>query len=304
MEVTAEQVRFSRDGRTILDIGHLRFPSGATTALFGPNGSGKTTLLRLIAGLEQPSAGRIDHPPVALAFQRPVFIRGTVRENLELGLRLRRVGEDEVSGRVREAAQELGIDYLLQRPAQALSGGEAQRANLARALCLRAPVTLLDEPLAGFDRIGRARLLEELPHLLQTFATTSIIVTHDREEAFRLAAHLVVLVDGKVRAQGACGQVYRAPPDRLTAELLGYMIVPLPGGTLAVPPGGLTLSGRDASMNLVIERVVDMGNHRDAVGLINGSRVSVRIPDEGPVPQAGTTVQVGVHHGVKLHSPG
>ena len=302
MEVTAEQVRFSRGRRTILDIDHLRFPSGTTTAVFGPNGSGKTTLLRLIAGLERPTAGRIDQPSIAIAFQRPVFIRGTVRMNLELGLRLRRVAEDEVSRRVREAAQELGIDQLLERPAQALSGGEAQRANLARALCLRAPVTLLDEPLAGLDRIGRGRLLEELPYLLQTFATTSIIVTHDREEAFRLAAHLVVLVEGKVRAQGACGQVYRAPPDRMTAELLGYMILPLPSGTLAVPPGGLRLGGPGPTIELVIDRVVDMGNHQDAVGQINGSRVSVRIPDEGPVPLAGTTVTVAIHQGVRLPS--
>lgn len=300
MKVTIERLRFTRGGREILDIDQLQFPHGTTTALFGPNGSGKTTLLRLIAGLERPTSGRLDQPPISLAFQRPVFIRGTVRWNLELGLVLKRVERAEVSHRIAEAAREFGIECLLERPARALSGGEAQRVNLARALCLRAPVTLLDEPLAGLDRIGRSRLLEELPHLLATFATTTIIVTHDREEAFRLADHLVVLVDGKVRAHGVSGEVYRAPADRLTAELLGYMIVPLSEGVLAVPPGGLILEGPSPSLPMTIERVVDMGNHLDAVGLVNGSRVSVRIPDGSVLPTPGSTVHISARKGVPL----
>lgn len=299
MEVSVEQLRFVRGRRTILDIDALTFASGTTTALFGPNGSGKTSLLRLIAGLDAPTTGRIDQPHVSLAFQRPVFIRGTVRANLELGLRLRQAARENVEQRITEASREFGIAELLDRPARRLSGGEAQRVNLARALCLRAPVTLLDEPLAGLDRIGRSRLLEELPHLLTTFATTTIIVTHDREEAFRLADHIVVLVEGRVQASGRSGEVYRAPPDRLTAELLGYMIVPAEDGVLAVPPGGLTLGGPEPTMEMIIERVVDMGNHRDAVGLVNGSRVSVRVPpDFLPVHQS--AIRVGARSGVRL----
>jgi ABC-type sugar transport system ATPase subunit len=297
MEVSIEQLRFIHGRRTILEIDHLLFAHGTTTALFGPNGSGKTTLLRLIAGLETPTAGRVPQVTVSLAFQRPVFIRGTVRSNLELGLVLRKVGAKEMADRVAEAAQEFGIASLLDRPARALSGGEAQRVNLARALCLRAPVTLLDEPLAGLDRIGRSQLLEELPHLLRTFATTTIIVTHDREEAFRLADHLVVLVEGRVRARGPSGQVYRCPADRLTAELLGYMIVPLADGFLAVPPGGLVPGSSEGSMEMVVERVVDMGNHRDAVGHINGSRVSIRVPD-GDAPVSGSRVRVVARGGL------
>ena len=298
MEVSIEQLKFVRGRRTILDIDRLHFPHGTTTALFGPNGSGKTTLLRLIAGLERPTTGRVDQPTVSLAFQRPAFIRGTVRANLELGLVLKKVARDEASSRVAEAAAEFGIADLLDRPARALSGGEAQRVNLARALCLRAPVTLLDEPLAGLDRISRSRLLEELPHLLLTFATTTILVTHDREEAFRLANHLVVVVEGRVRARGASGEVYRSPPDRVTAELLGYMIIPVGAGVLAVPPGGLIARGNDPAMELVVERMVDMGNHRDAVGHINGSRVSLRIPEGDPPPAPGETLRVTARTGI------
>jgi len=299
MEVSVEQLRLDRGRHTILDIDALTFASGTTTALFGPNGSGKTSLLRIIAGLETPTGGRVSQPQVAFAFQRQVFIRGTVRANLELGLRLRRATSAEVDLRISEAAREFGITELLDRPARKLSGGEAQRVNLARALCLRAPVTLLDEPLSGLDRIGRSRLLEELPHLLATFATTTIIVTHDREEAFRLADHIVVLVEGRVQASGRTGEVYRAPPDRLTAELLGYMIVPVEDGVLAVPPGGLVLGGADPTMDMVLERVVDMGNHRDAVGLIAGSRVSVRVPNDF-VPVSGAALRVGAKGAVRL----
>ena len=299
MEVSVEQLGLDRGRRTVLDINALTFASGTTTALFGPNGSGKTSLLRLIAGLDEPTAGRVDQPQVAFAFQRPVFIRGTVRENLALGLRLRRAPGEEVNPRISEAAREFGIAELLDRPARGLSGGEAQRVNLARALCLRAPVTLLDEPLSGLDRIGRSRLLEELPHLLATFATTTIIVTHDREEAFRLADHIVVLVEGRVQASGRSGEVYRAPPDRLTAELLGYMIVPAGDGVLAVPPGGLVLGGPEPTMEMILERVVDMGNHRDAVGLIAGSRVSVRVPADF-VPVSGAAIRVGARSAVRL----
>ena len=306
MEVNLDQLRFALGGRTILEIDQLRFAHGTTTALFGPNGSGKTSLLRIIAGLERPASGSVTLGgapfPVSLAFQRPAFIRGTVRTNLELGLSLRRVAPADIQPRVLEAAREFGIENLLDRSARALSGGEGQRVNLARALCLRAPVTLLDEPLAGLDRVGRSRLLEELPHLLHTFATTTIVVTHDREEAFRLADHLVVLVDGRIRASGASGQVYRQPPDRLTAELLGYMIVPLEGGIVAVPPGGLTMIEGDRTVDVAVERVVDMGNHRDLVGRVNGGRVSVRVPEGREAPAPGDVVRVSLRSGVFLQA--
>lgn len=312
MEVVIEGLRFDRGSRTILSIDYLNFPHGTTTALFGPNGSGKTSLLRLLAGLERQRAGSIqlgenrvqprglERLPVALAFQRPVFLRGSVRMNLKLGLELRGTPVSEVNAQVLAAARALGLDNLLDRSARALSAGEAQRANLARALSLRAPVTLLDEPLAGLDRVARARLLDELPHLLQTFATTTILVTHDREEAFRLADRLIVLVDGVVRAEGPSGEVYRHPPDRLTAELLGYMIVQAGGVSLGVPPGGLLLGDGEPSLELSVERTVDMGNHRDVVGTLNGSRVSVRLPAGDAPPERGTRVRVFIRSSVVL----
>jgi ABC-type sugar transport system ATPase subunit len=304
MEVSVEALRFARAGRLVLDIPSLGFQDGSTTAVFGPNGSGKTTLLRLIGGLERPTAGlvRIGDQPVngdpasrrrvAFAFQEAVFVRGSVRGNLDLALRLREVRPEQRTWRLTEAARECGIELLLDRSAHELSVGEAQRANLARALALRAPVTLLDEPLSGIDRLTRLQLLDDLPGMLGTFAATTILVTHDREEAFRLADHLVVLVDGRVLAAGPKAEVYARPPDQATAELLGYTVVCKDDRVLGVPSGAWAIGGEGESFALAVERVVDMGNHLHVVGRIGRVRVDVRLRRGDPVPARGEWVTV------------
>jgi ABC-type sugar transport system ATPase subunit len=304
MHVSVEALRFARAGRPVLDIPSLHFVEGSTTAVFGPNGSGKTTLLRLIGGLERPTAGLVrmgDQPvngdptsrrQVAFAFQEAVFVRGSVRGNLDLALRLHDVPPAERTWRLTEAARECGIDLLLDRSARKLSVGEAQRANLARALSLRAPVTLLDEPLSGIDRLTRLQLLDDLPQMLGTFAATTILVTHDREEAFRLAEHLVVLVDGRVQAAGPKAEVYARPPDQATAELLGYTVLTKDGRTLGVPAGAWAIGGEGESFALAVERVVDMGNHLHVVGRIGRVRVDVRLRRGDPMPGRGEWVTV------------
>ena len=304
MHVSVEGLRFARAGRLVLDIPSLQFVEGSTTAVFGPNGSGKTTLLRLIGGLERPTAGvvRIGNLPVngdsasrqqvAFAFQEAVFVRGSVRRNLDLALKLRDVPAVQRTWRLTEAARECGLELLLDRPARQLSVGEAQRANLARALSLRAPVTLLDEPLSGIDRLTRVQLLDDLPRMLGTFAATTILVTHDREEAFRLADHLVVLVDGRVHAAGPKADVYARPPDQATADLLGYTVVSQDDRSLGVPPGAWAIGGEGESFALAVERVVDMGNHLHVVGRIGRVRVDVRLRRGDPVPGRGEWVTV------------
>jgi ABC-type sugar transport system ATPase subunit len=312
MDVTLDRVSVVRGGRTVLDVSSLAFLGGSTTAVFGPNGSGKTTLLRVVAGLESPGPGHMrigntglsreeDGPPrTAFAFQEQVFVSGTVRRNLELALGLRGLSRMEQAARIAEVAAECGILDVLDRPARQLSGGEAQRANLARALALRAPVTLLDEPLSGIDRIARTQLLDDLPRLLATFATTTILVTHDREEAFRLADHLVILVDGVVRASGSKGAVYRAPADRTVAELLGYTVLPLGAELIAIPAGGLRLGAGSPRFALHVERVVDMGNHPHVVGRVGDVRVDLRLAAGDPMPAAGAVLQVGAASHVVL----
>jgi ABC-type sugar transport system ATPase subunit len=305
MEVAVQDLRFARNGRTVLDIPDLRFPAGSTTALFGPNGSGKTTLLRLIAGLERPAAGKVtigatpvrsspsSRRGVAFAFQQAVFVGASVRENLDLALRLRDVPPADREWRIEEVARECGIEPVLDRPARQLSGGEAQRANLARALALRAPVTLLDEPLAGIDRLARLQLLDDLPRLLTTFAATTVLVTHDREEAFRLADYLVLLVAGRVRAAGPKAEVYNRPPDRETAELLGYTVLTVGGRPVAVPVGGWRPGVGEPGFELVRASGWTCGSipatrcRQRATGCASRRAMSCRWAEPDPLARAG-----------------
>ena len=137
------------------------------------------------------------------------------------------------------------------------------------------------------------QLLDDLPRMLATFAATTILVTHDREEAFRLADHLVVLVDGqgaRRRAEGA--RCTPRPPDRTTAELLGYTVVWTGGRTIGVPAGAWMLGDGDASFELLVERVVDMGNHLHAVGMVGGVRVDLRLGPGDPIPLTGDRVHI------------
>ncbi|MCC6382522.1 MAG: ABC transporter ATP-binding protein [Dehalococcoidia bacterium] len=290
MEVRIDGLRFLRRGDCVLDVPKLVFASGRTTALVGPNGAGKSTLLRLIVALERLDAGTIriggeqvrpdrrTRGHVAFAFQRAVFVGGSVWHNLDLALRLRGVPGDERRKRAAGAAAACGVDHLLDRPAHQLSGGEAQRVNLARALSLRAPVTLLDEPLSGLDAPARRQLLHDLPGILRAFATTTIIVTHDRDEALRLAGDLVVLIGGRVHAAGARADVFGNPPDAECAAFLGYTLIPDGGGVLAVAPRALRIGPGEVTFNLTVEELLDFGMRREVWGRIAGVPATVSLP--------------------------
>lgn len=302
MEVRFDSVIFERDRRRVLDVPALTIASGRVTALLGPNGAGKSTLLRLVAGLERPASGevwagdsvvrgaRAMRGIAAIAFQQPVFLAGRVRANLELGLKLRGFSPDDRAKRAAAAAQALGISSLLDRSAHRLSGGEAQRANLARALVLRAPVTLLDEPLSGLDAQTRQQLMFELPALLADFSPTTILVTHDRKEAMRLASDVVILINGRVRAAGPVGQVLRKPPDDETASFLGYTILPVDSATVAIPPGAFRPGPGAMTFELTVSAATDTGSGWEVAGTISG--VAVRVAWDSDPPPPGACVAV------------
>ncbi len=304
MEVLIEGLRFERDRRVVLDIPALGLRGDRTTAVLGPNGAGKTTLLRLIAGLERPSAGRIvvgDAPVgaevrirhhVAYVFQEHVFLRRSVRENLDLALRMRGIHRDERNVRIDEAARLLGISHLLERRADRLSGGEGRRAGLARAVCLKAPLVLLDEPLAGVDPATYARLLDELPQVLQAFRATAVLVTHDRDEALRLGQDLVVIANGRVQAAGEKRDVVLNPAGVAVAEALGHTVLEADGAPVAIPRGALQLGPGAVQFSLLVEELLDLGHHYEVVGRIGAARVHVSVPAQAERPRRGALVPV------------
>jgi len=297
MEVGLEGVRVERGGRVLLDVPSLLLRGGRTIAILGPNGSGKTTLLRVIAGLDRPRLGRvlIDGLPVhasrvAYVFQEQVFLRRSVRDNLELGLRLRGLDAVERSARVEEASRLLGITHLMERRADRLSGGEGRRVSLARALCLRAPLVLLDEPLEGLDRPTYSRLLHELPQLLAAFDATRILVTHNPDEALRLAQDLVVLVDGRVHASGEKRDVATNPRVPEVAEALGYFVLIRGGRRLAIPPDALRPGPGALEFLMEVDEAIDLVGSMEIAGRIGGVRVYVELPAISEKPARGSRI--------------
>jgi ABC-type sugar transport system ATPase subunit len=302
MDVELDGVRVERDGRSILNVPSLRIRHARTTAVLGPNGSGKTTLLRLIAGLERPRSGEVRvggarlapraRADVAFVFQEQVFLRQSVRANLELGLRLRGVDAAERRARIADAAALMGIGHLLDRQADRLSGGEGRRVSLARALCLRAPLVLLDEPLEGLDERTYSRLLDELPQVLAAFDATTLLVTHSRHEALRLAEDLVVLVDGRVEAAGDKHDVAATPRTAAVADVLGYTVLVKAGRHVAVPPGALRPGAGEVEFDLVVDDVLDVVERRDVIGRIDDVRVHVVLGPADGTPRRGDRLPV------------
>jgi len=206
MRVALERVCKKFGEVTALRDVSLAVASGERIAVLGPSGGGKTTMLRLMAGLEKPSAGAVEldgkataPTSVAMVFQTlALFPHLTARENISLGLRVRKVALDEVRERTREVAELLFIEGLLDRTPNQLSAGERQRVALARALVKRPSVLLLDEPFANLDSQLRAQLRSELKRLHAQLSMTMICVTHDLLEALSLGQRIAVLNCGMI----------------------------------------------------------------------------------------------------------
>jgi len=231
----ARGVRVVRGGRRILDVDHFGVAAGETVAVLGPNGAGKSTLVQVLGLLDRPDAGEVvfhgravrprDEADVrrrlACVFQTPLLLDRTVGENVELGLRVRGVPADERRRRVGIWSERLAIAKLLAQRARTLSGGEAQRVNLARALVLEPEVLLLDEPLAALDAPTREAMQGELGALMRGAAVAAVFVTHHRREALALGDRVAVILGGRLRQLGAPGEVFSRPADLEIARFLG-----------------------------------------------------------------------------------
>lgn len=210
----------------------LRIEPGELVALLGPSGCGKTTTLRMIAGLEEVTAGRItigdravqDLAPgrrnIGVGFESyALYPPLTVRENLAYGLKARKVRDADA--RVTELAERLEMTDLLDRRPAALSSGQKQRVALARALIRTPPVLLLDEPLSHLDAAQRQRVRRELKVLQREFGYTTIVVTHDQVEALSLADRIAVMNAGVIEQFGTPDEIYDDPANAFVADFVG-----------------------------------------------------------------------------------
>ena len=202
--------------------------------LVGPSGCGKSTALRMIAGLEEISDGKIEIggrvvnelPPksrdIAMVFQNyALYPHMTVRENLEFGLKIRKLPRAEIDKLVNEAAEILEISHLLDRKPKQLSGGQRQRVALGRAIVRKPAVYLFDEPLSNLDAKLRVQMRAEIKKLQRRLATTTVYVTHDQTEAMTMGSRIAVMKDGRIQQVGTPLEIYDHPENLFVANFIG-----------------------------------------------------------------------------------
>jgi multiple sugar transport system ATP-binding protein len=224
----------AKAGRAAIEQLDLTFPSGELVVLIGPSGCGKSTTLRIVAGLEDPTAGQVwidgknvtTLPPaqrdLAMVFQSyALYPHMTVYENLAFALRIRRASDAEIATRVTEVAEALGLSSLLDRRPKALSGGQRQRVAIGRAVVRRPKVFLFDEPLSNLDAKLRGEMRREIARIHRDAKATSLYVTHDQIEAMTLADRIVVLKDGDVQQVGTPLDIYQRPANQFVAGFFG-----------------------------------------------------------------------------------
>lgn len=229
-------LRHCYGSRVVLDIPHLSLPAGEVLAMVGPSGAGKSTLLRLLNFLESPTQGAITFEGqmisdqvsltlrrrVTLVFQRPLLLQGSVRANVAYGLRMRGI-QDEA--RVEAALERVGLQALAYQSAHKLSGGELQRAALARALVLNPEVLLLDEPTANLDPYNITLIESLIREQNQSFGATVVLITHNVFQARRLAHRVGLLLDGQLIEVAPTEEFFTFPRDPRTAAFVrGEMI--------------------------------------------------------------------------------
>jgi tungstate transport system ATP-binding protein len=198
--------------KTVLDIPHLDIPDGQVCAFLGPNGSGKTTLLSILANLLTPVSGSVliigkemtngQNPKlrrsVTMVHQKPVLFTATVRDNIAFGLRAAGCSSREIKNRVQQMIEAMKLEDVAEKHAHKLSGGQAQRVVLARALVLELPIILLDEPTSSLDDASRPILLELLKNTNKSKKTTLLMATHDLSLLTPLNARIIRLNEGKI----------------------------------------------------------------------------------------------------------
>jgi putative spermidine/putrescine transport system ATP-binding protein len=285
----------------------LHVDQGELVTILGPSGSGKTTLLTMIAGLADPSAGRIDiggrdvtwlpaaKRNVGLVFQSyALFPHMSVFDNVAFPLSVRSLDKPEIGRRVVEALRLVRLSGFEPRRPSQLSGGQQQRVALARAFVFEPEIMLLDEPLGALDRKLREEVQVELRHLQRSLGITTVLVTHDQEEALSLSDRIVVLDEGRVQQIGTPEELHNAPVNWHVADFMGFRnlleleVTHMSGDEIAVAGDGLKLVGTAASGSPAVGDQVIAAVRPDDVLL------------DGPANRIEATVEVVEYQGREL----
>jgi len=239
MSLVLDHITYTYPGTThgLHDVS-LRVDTGELVAVIGPSGSGKSTLLKLVAGLENGHSGSImlngedvaskpmHKRNIGMVFQNyALFPHLSVIDNVAYGLKLRKVHVEERQKRARELLELTGLEEFAQRSISKLSGGQQQRVALARALAIDPLALLLDEPLAALDASIRGHLRDQIRTIQKRFSATTLLVTHDQEEALTMADKVAILKDGRLLQFSAPEEIYRAPANKAVAEFVGLSTI-------------------------------------------------------------------------------
>lgn len=268
-------------GAPVLHPLDLEIGDGEFIVLLGPSGCGKSTMLRMIAGLETITGGTLAiggavvndlaarERNVAMVFQNyALYPHMSVYENIAFGLRRLKVPAAEIDRRVREVARVLGLDALLDRKPRAMSGGQQQRAAIARAMIKTPDVFLFDEPLSNLDAKLRAQLRGDIKRLHQRLKTTTLYVTHDQLEAMTLADRVVLMRGGRIEQLGTPAELYGCPHTVFAAGFVGTPAMNFADGVIERTAGRVALAAGGARWTLAARRFA---------GLPDGLRVKLAI---------------------------
>jgi len=274
--------------------------------LVGPSGCGKSTTLRMIAGLEEITAGELyidgklmnDVAPkdrdIAMVFQNyALYPHMTVYENMAFGLKIRKFPKKEINERVHEAAQILDIEELLDRKPKALSGGQRQRVAVGRAIVRKPKVFLFDEPLSNLDAKLRVQMRAEISALHHRLQATMIYVTHDQVEAMTMGDRIVVLKDGYIQQIGTPLGLYNKPINRFVAGFIGSPAMNIMKSTIREQDGRLLADEGDFAITLD-EKLSDVMRHYKGKDVLIGIRPEDMVVTDKPQEGLSVTTRVEV----------
>ena len=297
-----EHLTVRRGKRDVVSDVSAELRAGEIVALLGPNGAGKSTLLDALAGALPASAGRVErHGRVGVALQSPDLARRTVLANVTLALAWWGVPRPERAERAREALRAIGAEHLARRRAATLSGGERRRVHLARAIAVQPDVLLLDEPFAGLDAEVRANLLEDALSALRSSDRATLVVVHDRAEAWALADRLLILIDGRLVGGRSAPRAARAAAEHRGGALPGLRRQPRGRSrALLTRPAHVALDPAGPLEARVTRAVALEDGVRLELELEHGRLYAV---SPLPAPRPGDSVRVRIDGGARFPLP-